>query len=196
MSKRKSNFHNPILIKKTPKNPLVYNQNVTLKFLKPPPLSPTGNLYVSFAPDIQMPERKPKHVKHRPHTPFKPRTKIIREAPPEPGKRNKMPNCLFNLFCLCHMLKEMYLFLIFRWAITLGVARRTRQNQVPTTASSHSWKTTLVSECSAHSHLRTLAGLSSTSETSRLRQATTSAQNNTAQIRCPHYMGESRHYGD
>lgn len=58
-------------------------QNVTLKYLKPPPLQQHGDLTIRQESDVQLPAGKPHVVREQPEQPIQPRSVIIREEPPQ-----------------------------------------------------------------------------------------------------------------
>lgn len=57
-------------------------QNVTLKYLKPPPLPPHGHLVIKEEDDVQLPPSSPVHKIERPEQPLAPQPRVIREDPP------------------------------------------------------------------------------------------------------------------
>ena len=73
---------NPIIIRRKPAQPVRYQQNVSVKFLKPPPLPPAGDIVVRQERDVQAPAAPPHHIVQRPPAPVKPAPQIIRERPP------------------------------------------------------------------------------------------------------------------
>ena len=75
---------NPIIIKKKPTQPVNYTQQVSVKFLKPPPPEPAGDIIIQQEQDTQAPPAPPKHIVERPPEPVKPAPLIIRERPPAP----------------------------------------------------------------------------------------------------------------
>ncbi len=79
---------NLIVIKKKPQ-PIEQIQNVHLKFLKPPPLPPPGDIVIHQEPDIQLPAEPPLYIRetirHDSSSDSKhtlPKTIVIREKPP------------------------------------------------------------------------------------------------------------------
>jgi len=79
---------NLIVIKKK-SEPIEQIQNVHIKYLKPPPLSPPGDIVIHQEPDIQLPPEPPIYIREN-ATPSEssnasrhfPKTIVIREAPP------------------------------------------------------------------------------------------------------------------
>ena len=76
---------NPIVIRKKPQ-PIEQIQNVHLKFLKPPPLPPPGDIVIHQEPDIQLPAEPPLYIRETNRqdssTNSLPKTIVIRETPP------------------------------------------------------------------------------------------------------------------
>jgi hypothetical protein len=73
----------PIVIRKKPP-PITYNQNISVRYIKPVPLPPHGDIVVRQMPDVQAPAQPPLHVRHQPPNPPHPPPQIIREQPPAP----------------------------------------------------------------------------------------------------------------
>jgi hypothetical protein len=83
---------NPVLIRKKPATRVQHIQNVSLKFLKPPPPQQPGDITITQEPDVQAPAAPPLHVTQKPELPPTPAPILIRERPPKPptpiGPRN------------------------------------------------------------------------------------------------------------
>ncbi len=75
---------NPTLIRKKSDNRIQYVQNVSLKFLKPPPPQQPGDITITQEPDVQAPAAPPLVVRQQPPAPANPAPVVIRERPPVP----------------------------------------------------------------------------------------------------------------
>ena len=75
---------NPILVRKKPAHSVNYRQEVAVRFLKPGPLPPHGDILVKQEPDVQMAAPPPLHLRNQPPQPLAPPPLIIREKPPLP----------------------------------------------------------------------------------------------------------------
>ena len=74
----------PILIRKKPIERVQYTQNVSLKFLKPPPAPKPGDITIQQEPDVQIPPAPALLIRQKPALPVKPPPAIFREQPPKP----------------------------------------------------------------------------------------------------------------
>lgn len=77
---------NPLVIRKK-SQPVNYNQQIGVRFIKPEPLPPHGDIVVKHLPDQHMPPPPPHYIRNVPQAPFEPPPRIIREAPPAPPPR-------------------------------------------------------------------------------------------------------------
>ena len=75
---------NPVLIKKKPAERLQYVQNVSLKFLRPPPPQQPGDITIVQESDVQAPAAPALHVTQKPALPLTPAPLVVRERPPRP----------------------------------------------------------------------------------------------------------------
>jgi hypothetical protein len=75
---------NPLLVRKKPAERVQYTQNVSLKFLKPPPAPKPGDIVIEQEPDVQVPPAPALLVRQKPPQPIKPAPAIVRERPPQP----------------------------------------------------------------------------------------------------------------
>ena len=75
---------NPQLIRKKPAEKVHYRQEVAVRFLKPPPPAPHGDIVIKQERDVQAAPAPPLHVKQRPPQPIAPPPMIVRERPPAP----------------------------------------------------------------------------------------------------------------
>ena len=75
---------NPIVVRKKPQNKMLHTQNVSLKYLKPPPPEQPGDITIVQEPDVQAPATEPLRIVHKPPLPPTPPPKIFREKPPKP----------------------------------------------------------------------------------------------------------------
>ena len=78
-----NNDPNPYVIHKK-SAPITYRQDIAVRFIKPPPLPPHGDIVVKQMPDTQAPPAPPVHYRHQPPQPVQPPPQIIREQPPVP----------------------------------------------------------------------------------------------------------------
>ena len=73
---------NPIVIRKKPAAPVNYTQQVSVKFLQPPPPQQPGDIVISQQRDVQAAPVAPRLIRQRPPLPVKPAPMIVRERPP------------------------------------------------------------------------------------------------------------------
>ena len=74
---------NPLVIHKR-SQPVHYKQQVGVRFIKPEPLPPHGDILVKHLPDTQLPPGPPVYMRNNPPPPLEQPTQIIREQPPPP----------------------------------------------------------------------------------------------------------------
>jgi hypothetical protein len=72
---------NPIVIRKKPAAPVNYTQQVSVKFLQPPPPQQPGDIVITQQKDVQAAPVAPKLIRQRPPLPVKPAPLIVRERP-------------------------------------------------------------------------------------------------------------------
>ena len=75
---------NPILIRKKPAAPVNYTQQVSVKFLQPPPPQQPGDIVITQQKDVQAAPAPPHLIRQRPPLPVKPAPLVVRERPPMP----------------------------------------------------------------------------------------------------------------
>ena len=75
---------NPILIRKKPAEPVRYTQEVSVKFLQPPPPQQPGDIVITQQKDVQAAPAPPHLIRQRPPLPVKPAPLVVRERPPVP----------------------------------------------------------------------------------------------------------------
>ena len=75
---------NPSVIRKKPTKKLTHIQNVSLKFLKPPPPPRAGDINIVQEKDVQAPPAPPLHISQKPPSPKTPPPLIFHERPPKP----------------------------------------------------------------------------------------------------------------
>ena len=75
---------NPTVIRKKSENRVQYVQNVSLKFLKPPPPQQPGDITITQEPDVQAPPAPPLVIRQPAPEPATPAPVIVRERPPVP----------------------------------------------------------------------------------------------------------------
>ena len=73
---------NPLLVRKKPAERVQYVQNVSLKFLKPPPAPKPGDILIEQEQDVQVPPAPALLVRQKPAQPIKPAPAVFRELPP------------------------------------------------------------------------------------------------------------------
>ena len=73
---------NPIVIRKKPAAPVNYTQQVSVKFLQPPPPQQPGDIVITQQKDVQAAPVAPKLIRQRPPLPVKPAPLVVRERPP------------------------------------------------------------------------------------------------------------------
>ena len=74
----------PIVIRKKPVRPVHYTQQVSVKFLQPPPAQEPGAIVITQQRDVQAAPAPPKLIRQRPPRPIKPAPLVVRERPPMP----------------------------------------------------------------------------------------------------------------
>ncbi|KAI0990584.1 hypothetical protein GJ496_010240 [Pomphorhynchus laevis] len=77
----------PEVIVKHPDKPIKYQQDIGVRYLKPPTPPPSGNIVIREVRPPPVPEAPPLYVRLKPERPKTPPPLIIREAPPKPFKR-------------------------------------------------------------------------------------------------------------
>jgi hypothetical protein len=75
---------NPIVIRKQPAAPVNYTQQVSVKFLQPPPPQQPGDIVITQQKDVQAAPAPPHLIRQRPPLPVKPAPLVVRERPPVP----------------------------------------------------------------------------------------------------------------
>jgi hypothetical protein len=85
---------NPLIVRKK-SQPVHYNQNISVRFIKPEPLPPHGDIIIKHLPDSYVPPPPPHHIRNPPPPPAQEPTRIIREAPPVPPPR--LPDQVFSI---------------------------------------------------------------------------------------------------
>ena len=73
---------NPVVIRKKPAAPVNYTQQVSVKFLQPPPPQQPGDIVITQQKDVQAAPVAPKLIRQRPPLPVKPAPLVVRERPP------------------------------------------------------------------------------------------------------------------
>lgn len=74
---------NPEVIKKKSSQPIEYNQDITIKWLRPPTVQ-SGDIIIKQQPDTILPAAPPMVIRQNAPEPHAPETKIFRELPPTP----------------------------------------------------------------------------------------------------------------
>jgi hypothetical protein len=94
---------NPEIIRKKSEKPIVYNQEIAIRYLRPPTPPPPGPLIIREEKGIILPTAPPLIMRQKPPRPETPAPLVIREAPPQspnyveskiitiPGKRLPPP---------------------------------------------------------------------------------------------------------
>lgn len=85
---------NPIVIHKR-SNPVNYRQQVGVRFIKPEPLPPHGDILVKQLPDTQVPPAPPVYMRNNPPAPLEQAPQIIREQPPVPPPQ--LPDQIYTI---------------------------------------------------------------------------------------------------
>ena len=73
---------NPVVFRKKPADPVNYTQQVSVKFLQPPPPQQPGDIVITQQKDVQAPSVTPKLIRQNPPLPIKPAPLVVRERPP------------------------------------------------------------------------------------------------------------------
>jgi hypothetical protein len=73
---------NPVVVRKKSAAPVNYTQQVSVKFLQPPPPQQPGDIVITQQKDVQAPPVTPKLIRQNPPLPIKPAPLIVRERPP------------------------------------------------------------------------------------------------------------------
>ena len=81
-----NNDPNPLVVRKR-SQPVHYNQNIGVRFIKPEPLPPHGDIVIKHLPDSYLPPPPPHYIRNQPPPPSEQPPRIIREAPPVPPPR-------------------------------------------------------------------------------------------------------------
>ncbi len=74
---------NPDVIVKRSTQPIVYKQDMAIRYLRPPTPPPPGDIYIREEP-VQLPAAPPLIIRQQPPRPDTPPPLVIREAPPQP----------------------------------------------------------------------------------------------------------------
>ena len=72
----------PLIVRKKPAAPVNYTQQVSVKFLQPPPPQQPGDIVISQQRDVQAAPVAPRLIRQRPPLPVKPAPLVVRERPP------------------------------------------------------------------------------------------------------------------
>ena len=75
---------NPIVIRKKPAQPVNYTQQISVKFLQPPPPQQPGDIVITQQKDVQAAPAPPHLIRQKPPLPIKPAPLVVRERPPVP----------------------------------------------------------------------------------------------------------------
>ena len=75
---------NPLIVRKKPAAPVNYTQQVSVKFLQPPPPQQPGDIVITQQKDVQAAPAPPHLIRQRPPLPVKPAPLVVRERPPMP----------------------------------------------------------------------------------------------------------------
>ena len=73
---------NPLIIRKKPETPVNYTQQVSVKFLQPPPPQQPGDIVITQQKDVQAAPVAPRLIRQKPPLPVKPAPLVVRERPP------------------------------------------------------------------------------------------------------------------
>ncbi len=79
-----NNDPNPEVIKRKPEHELVYNQEIAIRYLRPPTPPPPGEIIIKQESDIVTPAAPPLIIRQQPTRPQTPPPLVIRERPPKP----------------------------------------------------------------------------------------------------------------
>jgi hypothetical protein len=72
----------PLIVRKKPAAPVNYTQQVSVKFLQPPPPQQPGDIVITQQKDVQAAPVAPRLIRQRPPLPVKPAPLVVRERPP------------------------------------------------------------------------------------------------------------------
>ena len=72
----------PLIVRKKPAAPVNYTQQVSVKFLQPPPPQQPGDIVITQQRDVQAAPVAPRLIRQQPPLPVKPAPLIVRERPP------------------------------------------------------------------------------------------------------------------
>ena len=75
---------NPEVIRKKTEQQLIYEQEVAIRYLRPPTPPPPGEILIKQDPNIPTPPAPPLVIRQQPPRPETPPPLIVREAPPRP----------------------------------------------------------------------------------------------------------------
>jgi hypothetical protein len=75
---------NPEIVKRKPERELVYNQEIAIRYLRPPTPPPPGEIIIKQESDIVAPPAPPLILRQQPSRPETPPPLVIREKPPTP----------------------------------------------------------------------------------------------------------------
>jgi len=73
---------NPLVVRKKPAAPVNYTQQVSVKFLQPPPPQQPGDIVITQQKDVQAAPVAPRLIRQKPPLPVKPAPLVVRERPP------------------------------------------------------------------------------------------------------------------
>lgn len=96
-----NNDPNPQVIRKKPNKKLVYEQEIGVRYLKPPNVPEPGKIIIKQEPDIRAPEAPPLVIRQTRRQKKCKKPIVIREAPPQPPE--PIPDKLISIpgKCLC-----------------------------------------------------------------------------------------------
>ena len=77
--------NNPDIIHKRTDQQIFYQQDLAIRYLRPPTPPPPGDIYIKQE-DIYLPPAPPLVIRQQPARPVTPPPLVVREAPPEPPK--------------------------------------------------------------------------------------------------------------
>jgi hypothetical protein len=72
----------PLIVRKKPAAPVNYTQQVSVKFLQPPPPQQPGDIVITQQKDVQAAPVAPRLIRQKPPLPVKPAPLVVRERPP------------------------------------------------------------------------------------------------------------------
>lgn len=75
---------NPEIIRKKTNQSVLYNQEIAIRYLRPPTPPPPGPILIQQEPNISLPPAPPLVIRQQPARPSTPPPLVIREAPPPP----------------------------------------------------------------------------------------------------------------